>query len=339
MKRVALYARYSSDLQRDSSIEDQLRICEERAKREGWKIVESYSDRALSGTSLIRPGIQKLIQDAMAGRLDIILTESLDRLSRDQEGIAHIYKRARHAEVEIVTIAEGRVDELHIGLKGTMGALYIKDLAQKTHRGMRGRAEEGKAAGGNCFGYNVVRRYDEKGDPIRGDRAITADEAAIVMRIFKDYCSGKSPKKIALELNLEGVPGPLGGAWGQTTINGNRKRGTGILNNELYVGRMVWNRHRFLKHPDTNKRVCRPNPESEWVRADVPELRIAPDDLWEKARDRQLSLEHKKGDFWNKRRPPKLFSFMLRCGCCGGGYSKISTAARIPATRAPAKTD
>ena len=59
-------------------------------------------------------------------------------------------------------------------------------------------------------------------------------------------------------------------AWSPSTIHGNPKRGTGILNNELYVGRMVWNRHRFLKNPDTGKRVSRPNPESEWMSRSVP---------------------------------------------------------------------
>ena len=93
MLSVALYARYSSDNQRDASIEDQLRLCRERADREGWRIVGSYSDRSISGASLIRPGIQALMADAQDRRFDIVLAESLDRISRDQEDIAGIYKR------------------------------------------------------------------------------------------------------------------------------------------------------------------------------------------------------------------------------------------------------
>jgi site-specific DNA recombinase len=93
--RVSIYARFSSDLQRAASIEDQLRLCKERAAKEGWVVARYHTDQAVSGASLIRPGIQKLLQDAAAERLDIILTESLDRLSRDQEDIAHIYKRMR----------------------------------------------------------------------------------------------------------------------------------------------------------------------------------------------------------------------------------------------------
>jgi site-specific DNA recombinase len=139
-QRVALYARVSSDLQSAASIDDQLRICAEWAAKQGWVVARSYTDQALSGASLIRPGIQKLLQDAAAGKVDIIVTEALDRLSRDQEDIAHIYKPMRFLGIGIVTLSEGEVNELHIGLKGTMGALYLKDLGDKTRRGLRGPA-------------------------------------------------------------------------------------------------------------------------------------------------------------------------------------------------------
>lgn len=145
MTRVALYARYSSENQRDASIEDQLRLCRLHAERQGWTIVDSYTDRAISGASLLRPGIQELISDAGKRRFELILTESLDRLSRDQEDIAGVYKRMRFADIRIVTLSEGDVSELHIGLKGTMGALYLKDLADKTRRGLRGRIEVGRS--------------------------------------------------------------------------------------------------------------------------------------------------------------------------------------------------
>ncbi|MFT8953777.1 MAG: recombinase family protein, partial [Gluconobacter sp.] len=121
--KVALYARYSSDNQRDASIEDQLRACRGYADTQGWTIVDSYSDRAISGASLIRPGIQELISDANAGRFQILLTEAMDRLSRDQEDIAGLFKRMSFAGVKIVTLSEGEINHLHIGLTGTMNAL------------------------------------------------------------------------------------------------------------------------------------------------------------------------------------------------------------------------
>lgn len=283
--KVTLYASYSSDNQRDASIEDQLRLCRARADREGWKIVDSYTDRAISGASLLRPGVQELIADGLKRRFDLVLTESLDRLSRDQEDIAGFYKRMRFVGINIVTLSEGEVSEFHIGLKGTMGALYLKDLADKTRRGLRGRVEDGKSGGGLCYGYDVVKKFDANDEAIRGDRTINQAEADVVRRIFSDYLAGQSSRTIAMTLNREGVSGPQGSEWRSSTIHGNPKRGVGILNNELYVGKLVWNRLRYIKDPDTGKRVSRLNPESEWVIQDVPELRIVERDVWRPRRN------------------------------------------------------
>jgi DNA invertase Pin-like site-specific DNA recombinase len=268
MSAVAIYARYSSDLQREASIEDQNRICRERAAKEGWSIYQEYSDSGISAASLIRPGIQRLLRDAQAGRFAILIAESLDRLSRDQEDIAHIFKRVSFAGGRIVTLSEGEINELHIGLKGTMGALYLKDLADKTRRGLRGRVEAGKSGGGNSYGYDVVRGLGPNGQPLTGERRIDALAAAIVRRIFEEYAAGVSPRAIAQQLNAESVPGPSGKAWGPSTIHGNRQRGTGILNNELYIGRLVWNRLRYVKDSETGRRVSR---AQSGVRMDCPE--------------------------------------------------------------------
>lgn len=323
MTRAVIYARYSSDRQREASIEDQIRLCAERAQREGWKVVQHYTDHALSGASLMRPGIQALMRDAREESFEVVIAESLDRISRDQEDIAGLYKRLRFAGVAMLTLSEGQIGELHIGLKGTMGALYLKDLADKTRRGLRGRIEAGRSGGGNSYGYDVVPEFTAAGEPERGARAINEREAAIVRRIFADYAAGKSPKAIALALNAEHVPGPSGKAWGPSTINGNWRRGTGVLNNELYVGRLVWNRLTYIKNPDTGKRVSRLNPEDEWIIRDVPELRLIEDALWNKVKDRQGVLR-KLPEFHRKQRPRLLLSGLLKCGVCGGGFSKVS---------------
>src|SRR5258708_33002336 len=225
--------------------------------------------------------------------------------------------------------SEGDVTHLHVGLKGTMNALFLKDLADKVRRGLRGRVEGGKSGGGNCYGYDVVKKFAADGEPVRGDRAINKFEACVVRRIFSNYASGKSPKRIAFELNKEGIKAPGGADWGFSTINGNRRRGTGILNNEMYVGRIVWNRLRYIKDPDTGKRVSRPNPESEWIFHDVPELRIIEQDLWDriKARQEAIKVERSTGKpnrLHERQRAKDLFSGLTRCACCGGGYSMIS---------------
>nr|WP_210105635.1 recombinase family protein [Neorhizobium galegae] len=335
MTRVALYARYSSDNQREASIEDQLRICREQAKREKWKIVGTYKDAGISGASMIlRPGIQALLQDAQAAQFDIVLAEALDRISRDQADVATFYKHLKFAGVPIVTLSEGEISELHVGLKGTMNALFLKDLAAKTHRGIRGRVEDGKSGGGLCFGYNVVKQLDARGDPIRGDREINEAEANVVRRIFREFAAGVGPRTIARTLNEEGVPGPAGKLWRDTTIRGHVKRGTGLVNNELYIGRLIWNRLRYIKDPSTGKRVSRLNPESEWIIKDVPELRMVDDELWHSVRVRQGEIaekfanvteavrkHHKKNRLNGTRRPKSLLSGLVFCGCCGSPYS------------------
>ena len=147
-----------------------------------------------------------------------------------------------------------------------MNALFLKDLADKTRRGLRGRVELGKSGGGLCFGYKVARATHD-GTSVTGDRETVSADAELIRRIFRDYAVGLSPKAIAKRLNAERCPGPGGALWNPSTIHGNPARGTGILNNELYVGRLVWNRLRYVKDPDTGKRVSRPNPPSVWVRS------------------------------------------------------------------------
>lgn len=115
-----------------------------------------------------------------------------------------------YAGVKIVTLSEGDVTHLHVGLKGTMNSLFLKDLADKTRRGLRGRVEDGKSGGWLYFSYDVVKQFASNGEPIRGDRTINETEAAVVRRIFADYLDGKSSRAIAFDLNREGVPEPQG---------------------------------------------------------------------------------------------------------------------------------
>jgi len=345
--RVALYARYSTDLQSEASIEDQLRLCRDHAERQGWTVVDSYFDRAITGASMLRSGLQNLLTDASRGRFNVVLAEALDRLSRSQADIARIYSDLDFASVRIVTLAEGHINEMHIGLKGTMNALHLKDLALKTRRGMRGRIESGKAASGISYGYAIKRSFNPDGTPTTGDREIVPAEAEVVRRICREFAAGKSPRQIAVELNHDGIPAPGGKSWGQSTVNGNAQRATGILNNQLYIGRLVWNRLKYLKDPSTGKRVSRPNPPESWVITEVPKLRIVDDELWQAVKARQAEARKRafsrgesassidepnddigraqpKTGFWSNQRPKHLLTGLMRCGVCGGAYSKIN---------------
>ncbi|MCP4206359.1 MAG: recombinase family protein, partial [Shimia sp.] len=133
--RAAIYARYSTDIQTNASIEDQHRLCARLIEHNGWREAETYADHGLSGASHPRPAYQRLLADAPNKTFDVVVTESLDRISRDQEHISAFFKQMQFQGIPIVTVAEGNITELHIGLKGTMSSLFLKDLAQKTHRG------------------------------------------------------------------------------------------------------------------------------------------------------------------------------------------------------------
>ena len=174
-----------------------------------------------------------------------------------------------------------------------MNALFLKDLADKTRRGLRGRVEAGKSGGGNAYGYDVVRSYDPNGEPVRGGRTINAAEAAVVREIFSRYAAGEAPRRIAFDLNARRIPAPRGGAWSASTLNGNRARGTGVLNNEMYIGRLVWNRLSYVKDPDTGKRRSRANADDAVVAVEAPELAIVPRELWDAVKARQAGLDER----------------------------------------------
>ena len=151
-----------------------------------------------------------------------------------------------------------------------------------------------------------------------------------IRRIFADFAAGKSPRRIAAELNREGTPGPGGRPWGDTTIRGHALRGTGILHNELYIGRLVWNRLRYSKDPSTGRRVSRLNPREEWICRDVPELRIVDDDLWDRVQTRLGAIRNsdriakvRATKFWTHRRPRHLLTGKTVCGVCGGPTAPI----------------
>src|SRR5262245_22370421 len=272
--RAVIYARYSSDNQRESSIEDQIEICRRYIDRHGWTLVRTYQDRALSGASDQRPAYQQMLADAEANRFDVVVTEALDRLGRRLSDVARLHDHLEFRGVALHAINIGQVTTMHVGLLGTMAQLYLSDLKEKTRRGQLGRALAGKIPGGKAYGYRLVA-----GQP--GERQVDEAEALVVQRIFRDFAAGMSPQAIAKALNVEGILGPDGRQWRDTTIRGQVDRGTGILNNSLYAGRIEWNRCSYVKDPKTGKRVARPNPKDLWEIVEIPELRIRDDALWE----------------------------------------------------------
>jgi site-specific DNA recombinase len=211
---------------------------------------------------------------------------------------------------------------MHIGLKGTMNALYIRDLADKTHRGLEGLVLKGLNPGGRAYGYRKSRKRDAEGEEIRGHLEIVPEEAEIVNRIFREFAAGASPIQIARGLNGDGIAGPRSGGWRDTTIRGHATRKTGIVRNALYAGQIVWDKQRYERNPTTGKRVARLNKPGSEVIHSVPHLRIVDQDLWDRVQARLTatrssgrSRAQQAGQFWKQRRPKHLFSGLIHCGC------------------------
>lgn len=143
--RVAIYARFSSDLQDVRSITDQLALAREYATQQGWQIVAEFTDAAISGASIVnRRGLQDLLRAAEARQRDAVLTESLDRLSRDLADSAGLHKQLAYWGVRIVTLDDGDVNKMHVAVKGLLGSMFLDDLAQKSKRGQVGRVKAGR---------------------------------------------------------------------------------------------------------------------------------------------------------------------------------------------------
>ena len=319
--KACVYARYSSQNQRDASIEDQLEICRRFIERQGWVLAQVYEDRSMSGASRFRPGYQQMVSDLASSAFEVIVVEALDRLGRKLADVAELHDRLVFAGIKLYAVSTGEITAMHIGMLGTMAQLFLADLREKTWRGQLGRALQGKLPGGKAYGYDIVA--ESKG---AGERRVNETEAAVVRRIFTEFAAGRSPREIANRLNLARIPGPGGRAWADTTIRGQVERGTGILNNALYVGRLEWNRCGYIKNPQTGKRIARPNPRSAWEVAEVPHLRIVADELWEQAKARQKALaftmqRNPNGIALNRAHRQKyLLSGILRCGVCDAPY-------------------
>ena len=318
--RYALYARFSSTLQDPRSIEDQLHLCRERVAALGGVIVSIHADPSSSGTSMHdRPGLHALLDDAATGKIDAVCAEALDRISRSRADMPRIFSILQYHDVHLITLEEGDIDSTQVGVKGFMNQSFVETLAYKTRRGQIGRAMQGFIPTGNCYGYRLANRIEPDGRIVRGLREIDEVQAATVRRIFELYADGMSARRIAIELNADGIPGPRGGAWRAMTIHGSPRKGTGILNNKRYRGILCFNRGHGLRDPDTNKRRHRPNPPNEWITTEVPEQRIIDDELWERVKKRQLlGIDRRLKGPGARHAPLPLSHLAHYCALCGG---------------------
>jgi DNA invertase Pin-like site-specific DNA recombinase len=271
---AVIYARHSTDRQATST-QDQLARCRAFAEIKEYDVLEEFSDEAISGANPIssRPGIKSLRHFIETTDFDRIICEDLSRLSRNMSDIAGLFDLANYHGVDIETVTEGIITELHIGLKGTMNALYLKDLGDKTKRGMIAAATKGKPLGGRAYGYKIVKKITADNEVI-STREIDQDQAAVVKSIFDMYEQGQTALNICRYLNAQGIPSPKGKQWQPSVLTGTNSRKSGMLRQPLYVGKIVFNKLAYRKDPATGKRTAIVNDQSEHIKAVVPELAI-----------------------------------------------------------------
>ncbi|TMH32378.1 MAG: recombinase family protein [Betaproteobacteria bacterium] len=191
-------------------------------------------------------------------------------------------------------------------------------MREKTHRGLAGQVQRGFHAGGLSYGYRSVAV--DGGHRLEIDR----EQGDVVRWIFARYAEGSSCQRLAADLNARRVRGPRGGTWSVSALYGSPAKGAGVLNNELYVGRYVWNRSKWTKDPDTGKRTRFTRPRAEWQIEQREELRILNDQAWYAARARMKTPLKEGGRAGPGRAPSTLFGGILRCGICGGSMVKIN---------------
>ena len=326
--RTAIYARYSSDNQRDTSIADQFRLADARVQREGWLPPLQFSDSAVSASTpmLLRPGGLALMEAIRAGRVDVLVIESLDRCWRDVVDQERTLREIEFLGVRVIGVSDGYDSnregrELQRVIMGGVNQQYLRDLGKKVHRGLVGQTARGFHAGGLSYGYRTtVAGLDAKGEPIGHVLEIDEPRAQWVRWCFEQYAGGAAPRKIVYELNHLGVPSPRGSSWAISALYGQPRYGTGILRNELYCGRYVWNRSRWVKHAEKPGRRRIERPREEWHVREVPHLRIVSEDLWRAAQAR-LSGPKRVTAGKPKR---SLLAGILRCGHCGGAVTAVT---------------
>jgi site-specific DNA recombinase len=324
--RVALYARFSSDLQRDRSIEDQFTELERAVKRFGFKTDKRhyYADRSQSASTLFeRTELTDLMGAAKRGEFDAVLVEATDRLSRRRADTFWLADRFEFYKVKLFT-PMGLVNDLQLTFEGHANEDFLKKLAMRVKRGHNSMTREGRFAGGRCYGYDQ--------EPATGKRTINEEQAKIVRRIFAEYANGISPRKICAGLERDGIPSLTGKKiWNKQGILGGDGTGTGegLLHRDLYRGKIIRNRFAKIKNPDNGRYVNRKGDPDELIEVDAPHLRIVSDELWNAAHAMRNQRRTQYNPSGVKAKPTlgrkeHLLSGLLKCASCMGQMTAIT---------------
>jgi DNA invertase Pin-like site-specific DNA recombinase len=326
-------------MQREQSIEDQFRVAERLADRHGFTVVARFNDQAISGGTSARRGYQRLLAAAREHEFEVIVAEDASRLWRN---LAEQSPRLAELSDLGISVVTHDLDTRHESAEimgavgGAMASAYRKEIGRRVRRGLEGLARNGKSAGGRSYGYLPAAQSGT------GQIEIDPEQAAVVQRIYEMFADGHSPRGIAGALNDARVPSPGASraresrrkaGWVSTAIYGDLKRGTGILANPLYTGKVIWNRTRWIRSAaDSNRRRQVQNLPTEWITRQEDRLRIISDELWDRVQARQQAQSHSIGERVKSGMtkaaaqrtgagPKFLLSSLLRCAHCGSSYA------------------
>lgn len=288
---AVIYARYSSDKQTEQSIDGQLRYCTQYAEQQGYNIVGTYIDRAMSGTSDNRPQFQQMIEDSSKKQFNFVIVWKLDRFARNRYDSAIYKNKLKKNGVKVLSATEGigEGDESIIleAVLEAMAETYSRQLSQNVRRGLKESALKGNSTGGIIpLGYKLDGGTFEGEKRKGGHLVIDEDTAHIVRFIFTQYAEGMSKSEIARELNSKGYKTSRGAKF---TVNSF----TTILGNKKYIG---------IYHYDGYE-------------ADDACPAIVSKELFEKCEER--AKKNKRAPGHNKAIVEYLLNGKLFCGHCG----------------------
>lgn len=301
---AAAYARYSSDNQREESIDAQVRAIKEYAQRNGYDIVKVYADEARSATTSNRPQFLQMVNDSSLGMFNAVIVHKLDRFSRDRYDSAFYKRELKKNDAKLVSVLENLDDSpesiiLESVLQG-MVEYYSANLARETMKGLIENSLQCKHTGGiPPLGYDINED---------NTYVINEYEAHAVHMIFEMYSDGRKYGAIIDALEKEGYKTKRGNGFGKNSLHD-------ILFNEKYIGTYIFNRS--VTSPDGRRNKHKSKPEEEIVRIPNGIPAILSIDLWERTQKR---LEkNKKGRGANSAKEVYLLSGLVYCSKCNGG--------------------
>ena len=332
--RCAMYARYSSDMQKQTSIDDQIRECRQFISHKGWQVCEDhiYSDKAVSGAEVNRPGYTNLKKYAFGRQFDCVVVDDLSRLGRDAGESIHIFQELTAFGIGIASVSDGietlsQSAKIPYYFKSIANELFLDELKAKIVRGMKGQVERGYSAGGRVYGYDAVPDLFENGEQDKFGRPkrhgvhikINEKEAEVVRKIFEMRTLGMGYRAIAYELNAKGIPsahagnGSRSGHWCLGQVRS-------MLRQEKYTGDWTWNKTKWFKKNVTGKRLKIDNSQDKWIVHKDESLRIVPQQLWESVHTASAPTsptERSRSRPANGKYP---LSGLLICAECGSSY-------------------